>query len=136
MAETQIPKAGYTMELKIGGQVAGAAGDLKLSLTRKPMDASSRAGLGHKSFIPGMLNWNLSGNAVYMHADPALLLLLDTGKIKKTVLPMIILDLAGYGFSGNVLVKTYKETESLNDAVKCQLAFQGTGQLTRVTPQA
>ena len=133
MAETKLPQAGYKGVLTLDTHILGAGGDLKLTLTRKPMETSARSGSGHKEFIPGMLNWSISGSAIYMHADVGLLDLLDTGVLKKTLIAMTFLDADGFGFSGNVRIKSYKETEALNDAVKCQLELQGSGALTRVT---
>ena len=134
MPETMVPKAGYTAEFKLGGSTVGAATDVKLTASRKAVDVSRRSGAGAKEFIPGPLNWKVSGSAIYIHDDAGLLQLLDTGVLKKTALAVSLLDADGYGFTGNAIISSYKENEPVDGAVTAQIELQGSGALTRVTP--
>lgn len=76
-----MAKAGWQCQLVVGSgadaRVVGRARDVELSASLNMIDVSTRAGLGWKEFVPGLFEFELSVDQLWVPTDLALIILRD-----------------------------------------------------------
>ena len=125
--------AGFDCELKVGGVTAGKAQNVDITTSRGVIVTTTRDSNGWRSIIPGVAQWNISNDQLWIPSNAALSALL-TAYWARAQVAIEALDADGYGFSGNAYVTELKRGEPLEDGVTCSITLEGDGALVRVTP--
>lgn len=114
-------------------QVIAKARDVELSANGEVIDISTRDSDGWKEHIPGLKEWELSMDELWVATDTALQAL-RSAFLNSTLLYVKIVDAGGYGFSGSGYLTSMKRGEPLTGAVSFPCTLKGTGALSVVTP--
>jgi len=104
--------------------------DVSLTLARGAEESTTRADQGWQNFTPGLANWGVSFDALWIPGDTALEALKDA-IIAGTKVNVKILDEAnGEGPSGAMLVTDFPRNEALAPAQTISITLQGCGKPT------
>lgn len=133
----KAPKKGYECVLTIDNGVddpatVGLAQNVELSASGSAVDVTTRDGAGWKEFIAGLKEYEISCEQLWV-ADNAALVILRNAYTAGTQLSITMLDSAGDGFSGNVVITSMKKGQPLDGGVTLPITLKGTGALTPVT---
>jgi predicted secreted protein len=126
-------EAGFDCELTVGGIVAGRAQDVDVEMSAGEGDVTTRGSGGWKEIIHLIKEWSSSVTNLWVPTNAAMMAL-QNAFFSGADIAVVFTDSAGYGFSGNAKVMSFKRGEPLNDVVTAEISLVGTGALARVVP--
>lgn len=133
--------AGFTARVSIsadGGtsyQVVGEARDATLSISQNEIDATSFDSNGWSEFIPGLKEWSVDIEALYIPTNVAQENLFEA-LVEGTTLKIKLLPKTGtgnIGYEGGVFVSSWEINPTTDDAIAVSVSFRGTGELDTFT---
>ncbi len=133
--------AGFNAQVSIsvdGGtsyQVIGEARDATLSISTNEIEATSFDSGGWNEYIPGLKEWNVDVEALYIPTNIAQENLWDA-LVNGTSLKIKLLPKTGtgnIGYTGGVFVTSWEINPTPDDAVSVSVSFRGTGELEQYT---
>ena len=138
-----MPQAGFEGRMFIGTEGNGAsasdectfARDVTINLTSDPIDVTSRDSAPWKDYIPGLREWSVSFNAVYINTDSALDAL-EAAYIAGTILSVRLIDNDGDGYYGDIIVTEFSREEPLADGMSRTVTMTGKKTPTRINVES
>ncbi len=128
-------QAGVDCVLKVGANEVVEARDVTVTVQVQTVEDTSRASDGWKSFIAGLGTWSVSFNAVSARPWSTSLTALKTSFVaREPVEDVTMTDAEGYGWSGEVIVTQFAESQPLTGVVTVSVTLQGRGAPEQVTP--
>lgn len=133
--------AGFNARVSIsadGGssyQVIGEARDATLSISQNEIEATSFDSAGWSEYIPGLKEWSVDIEALYIPTNVAQENLFDA-LVNGTTLKIKLLPKTGTGntcYEGDVFVSSWEINPTPDDAVSVSVSFRGTGLLETYT---
>lgn len=133
--------AGFNARVSIsadGGtsyQVIGEARDATLSISQNEIEATSFDSAGWSEYIPGLKEWSVDIEALYIPTNVAQENLFDA-LVNGTTLKIKLLPKTGSGntgYEGDVFVSSWEINPTPDDAVSVSVSFRGTGLLETYT---
>jgi hypothetical protein len=133
--------AGFNARVSIsvdGGtsyQVIGEARDATLSISQNEIEATSFDSNGWMEYIPGMKEWSVDIEALYVPTNVAQENLYEA-LVEGTTLKIKLLPKTGTGnagYTGDVFVTSWEINPTPDDAVSVSVSFRGTGELDQYT---
>lgn len=133
--------AGYQGKVYIssdGGTTYNPIGEIRdatLTINSSEIDATSFDSGGWSEFIPGLKDWEVSAEGLYVVANAgqsALYNALVNGStVKIRLLPKT--GTGNTGYEGNAIITSWEINNTTDDAVSISASFRGTGALTTYT---
>jgi predicted secreted protein len=116
-------------------QVIGEARDATLSISQNEIEATSFDSAGWNEYIPGLKEWNVDIEALYIPTNIAQENLFDA-LVNGTTLKIKLLPKTGTGntgYEGDAFVTSWEINPTPDDAVSVSVSFRGTGVLETYT---
>lgn len=128
-------QAGLDCVLKVGDNEVVEARDVTVSIQTQALDATCRGSDGWKSSVAGLRAWSASFTAISIRPWSTSLTALKTGFVnRETVENVTMVDAEGYGWTGNVIVTQFVESQPLAGVVSVNVTLLGDGAPEQVTP--
>jgi predicted secreted protein len=133
--------AGFNARVSIsvdGGtsyQVVGEARDATLSISQNEIEATSFDSAGWSEYIPGLKEWSVDIEALYIPTNIAQENLYEA-LVNGTGLKIKLLPKTGtgnLGYEGDVFVSSWEINPTPDDALSVSVSFRGTGVLDTFT---
>lgn len=116
-------------------QVIGEARDATLSISQNEIEATSFSSGGWSEYIPGLKEWSVDIEALYIPAnigqENLYEALVDGTQIKVKLLPKT--GTGNIGYEGDAFVTSWEINPTPDDAVAVSVSFRGTGVLDQFT---
>jgi predicted secreted protein len=116
-------------------QVIGEARDATLSISQNEIEATSFDSAGWSEYIPGLKEWSVEVEALYIPTNVAQENLFDA-LVNGATLKIKLLPKTGTGntgYEGDVFVSSWEINPTPDDAVSVSVSFRGTGVLETYT---
>jgi len=116
--------AGFDVTLSLAGTTIAVAQDVDLDASASEVDTTTRGDAGWKTFIQGLKEWSLTGDALYVSSEDDITTIISA-YINGTELAATVDD-----FSGTVIITGIKNPQPLDGALQLSFTAKGTGALT------
>jgi predicted secreted protein len=133
--------AGFNARVSIsvdGGtsyQLIGEARDATLNISQNEIEATSFDSVGWSEYIPGLKEWSVDIEALYIPTNVAqenlFEALVDGTTLKIKLLPKT--GVGNTGYQGSVFITSWEINPTPDDAVAVAVSFRGTGELDTFT---
>lgn len=128
-------QAGVDCVLKVGANEVVEARDVAISVEVQPVEDTSRTSDGWRSFIAGLGTWSVSFHAVSARPWSTSLTALKTSfAAREPVEDVTMTDAEGFGWTGEVIVTEFAESQPIGGVVTIAVSLQGRGAPEQVTP--
>jgi len=111
--------------------------DVTLSISTEELEATSFDSNGWMEFVPGMKEWELEMEGIYVAADAGQGKLYDA-LVNGTVLLVRFFpkdETSENGYEGSGFITSWEINNTVDDIVPLSASFRGTGALTQITKQ-
>ncbi|MFK7695406.1 phage tail tube protein [Paenibacillus sp. HJGM_3] len=121
-----------------GGSTYSAVGEMRdatLSISNGEIDVTSFDSSGWAEYIPGLKEWEVDTEGLYVYADAGQSALynalVNNTVVKVRLLPKNTTGQTGY--QGDAFITSWEVNNTTDDAVSISASFRGTGALTTYT---
>lgn len=111
----------------VGGQRGG-----KLNRSAESVDTTTKDADGWKEARPGLLEWSIDGDGIYI-SDNEGYRLIETAFIGKKLVKIRMATADNFGFEGNAVITDFPLDMPFDNEVTYSIKLQGTGALTPIT---
>lgn len=139
MATNAMSGFSAKVEISVDGgtsyQTIGEARDATLSISQNEIEATTFDSAGWSEFIPGLKEWNVDIEALYVPTNVAqenlYEALVDGAMLKVKLLPKT--GAGNIGYKGDVFVTSWEINPTPDDVIAVSVSFRGTGVLEQYT---
>ncbi|MBD1372498.1 hypothetical protein IC620_09025 [Hazenella sp. IB182357] len=109
--------------------------DSTLTISQKELEASSFASNGWMEYLPGMKEWELEAEGIYIHGDTVQESLYDA-LVNGSVVKVQLFPKDGTGntgYEGEAFITSFEVNNAVDDIVTLSATFRGTGEMVTAT---